>query len=195
LKQRIREALRAEAGAGAAESATRVIIPRWRVAAAALVSIAAAFILVFTLRSHFTGVEYDEDDVADQVVASHVRSLMASHLTDVTSSDRHTVKPWFDGKIDFAPNVPDFSAEGFPLTGGRLDYINRRPVAALIYQRRLHYINVFIWPANSSITSPVKTKTREGYNILHWQHAGMDYWCISDTSADDLQSLAKLLQQ
>ncbi len=195
LKQRIREALRAEAGAGAAESATRGIIPRWRVAAAALVSIAAAFILVFTLRSHFTGVEYDEDDVADQVVASHVRSLMASHLTDVTSSDRHTVKPWFDGKIDFAPNVPDFSAEGFPLTGGRLDYINRRPVAALVYQRRLHYINVFIWPANSSITSPVKTETREGYNILHWQHAGMDYWCISDTSADDLQSLAKLLQQ
>jgi anti-sigma factor RsiW len=194
LKLRIRDALRFEAGVGGAESAPRLKISYWRLAGAVAASIAAALVLIFTLRGHFTET-YDEDDVADQVVASHVRSLMASHLTDVTSSDRHTVKPWFDGKIDFAPNVPDFSAEGFPLTGGRLDYINRRPVAALVYQRRLHYINVFIWPANSSITTRAKTETREGYNILHWQYSGMDYWCISDTSPDDLQALAKLLQQ
>ena len=196
FKQRIREALRAEAGASGAASAARFSMSRWRFAAISALAVAAGLIAMFALRTRFEGNDaYDEDDVAEQIVASHVRSLMASHLTDVTSSDRHTVKPWFDGKIDFSPNVPDFAAEGFPLAGGRLDYINHRAVAALVYQRRLHVINVFIWPAPSSATTPAKSQTRDGYNILHWQHANMDYWCVSDTSPDDLQALAKLLQQ
>ena len=90
---------------------------------------------------------------------------------------------------------PIFQPQGFPLAGGRLDYINHRSVAALVYQRRLHYINVFIWPSNSPAQKQFKPESRDGYNILHWQYDNMDYWCVSDTSAEDLQQLAKLMQQ
>ena len=204
LKSRIREALRAEAGAadssrhepsaGQRASEPRTIRSWWGWTAGAVASVAAAIILVATLSGRF-GWQSEQEEIADEVAASHLRSLMANHLTDVTSSDRHTVKPWFDGKIDFAPNVPDFAADGFPLAGGRLDYINHRAVAALVYQRRLHTINVFIWPTNSPASTQPKLETREGYNLLHWQKAGMEYWAASDVNADDLKQLAQLLEQ
>lgn len=135
------------------------------------------------------------DYVLSQVVDGHVRSLMGEHLADVTSSDRHTVKPWFSGKLDFSPPVNDFAAQGFPLVGGRLDYINERPVAALVYQHRLHTINVFIWPAKSSDTKTLATATQKGINVAAWQTKGMQFWAVSDLGAGDLEKLGKIIRE
>ena len=126
--------------------------------------------------------------LATQLIAGHVRSLMANHLTDVASSDQHTVKPWLDAKLDFAPPVVDLSSEGFPLIGGRLDYLDNRPVAALIYQRRKHFINLFVWPAAPDETRTPKTITRQGYQLLHWVDSDFNYWAVSDVSDNDLQA-------
>jgi mycothiol system anti-sigma-R factor len=129
-----------------------------------------------------------EQFLATQLIASHVRSLMADHLTDVASSDQHTVKPWLDTKLDFAPPVVDLSNEGFPLIGGRLDYLDNRPVAALVYGRRKHFINLFVWPAASNESKAPKTITREGYQLLHWADPDFDYWAVSDVNVNDLQT-------
>jgi anti-sigma factor RsiW len=193
LKARIREAVRAEAGVEEKTPLLTAVSAWWRWTAAA--SSLAAVLLLAVIVSPMLRPRSADQQLAGEVLSSHVRSLMASHLTDVTSTDRHTVKPWFDGKIDFAPNVPNFAEEGYPLIGGRLDYIDHRTVAALVYQCRLHYINVFIWPATSSANSATKLEAREGYNILHWRYAGMEYWAISDAAAEDLQHLAQLMQQ
>src|SRR5437899_5168909 len=126
--------------------------------------------------------------LATQLIASHVRSLMANHLTDVASSDQHTVKPWLDAKLDFATPVVDLTGEGFPLVGGRLDYLDNRPVAALIYQRRKHFINLFIWPTAAGTTETKKTMTRQGYHLLHWVDPDFNYWAVSDVSDSELQT-------
>ena len=126
--------------------------------------------------------------LATQLIASHVRSLMASHLTDVASSDQHTVKPWLDTKLDFAPPVADLSNKGFPLVGGRLDYLDNRPVAALIYQRRKHFINLFVWPAESNGSRAMNAISRQGYQLLHWVDSDFNYWAVSDVNANDLQT-------
>jgi len=132
--------------------------------------------------------------LATQLIASHVRSLMASHLTDVASSDQHTVKPWLDAKLDFAPPVVDLSSEGFPLVGGRLDYLDNRPVAALIYQRRKHFINLFVWPAGAGTERAMKTISRQGYQLLHWIDSEFNYWAISDISEKELQEFKQLFE-
>jgi len=126
--------------------------------------------------------------LATQLIASHVRSLMANHLTDVASSDQHTVKPWLDTKLDFAPPVVDLTNAGFPLIGGRLDYLDNRPVAALIYQRRKHFINLFVWPMESNAVNAPQTISRQGYHLLHWVDSDFNYWAVSDVNAADLQT-------
>jgi anti-sigma factor RsiW len=132
--------------------------------------------------------------LATQLIASHVRSLMANHLTDVASSDQHTVKPWLDAKLDFAPAVVDLSSEGFPLIGGRLDYLDNRPVAALIYQRRKHFINLFVWPAASDATRATKAMTHQGYQLLHWLDSEFNYWAVSDISEKELEEFKQLFE-
>jgi anti-sigma factor RsiW len=133
------------------------------------------------------------DFLVREVVAAHVRSTQVDHLTDVLSSDRHTVKPWFEGKIDFSPPVTDFPAKTFKLLGGRVDYLDDRPVAALVYQHGPHLINVFVWPSDGSERGPTLL-TRSGYNLDHFSHAGMNYWIVSDMGVDEMQKLAALLR-
>jgi len=138
-----------------------------------------------------------EGELADQVLASHVRSLMPGHLSDVVSSDQHTVKPWFDGRLDFSPPVHDFAGRGYPLLGGRMDYVGGRAVAALAYGRRKHVISVFLWPTPASGSAPqlmTRPAARQGYHLLHWTTPDFTYWVASDLGLAELNDFAGLLQ-
>jgi anti-sigma factor RsiW len=132
--------------------------------------------------------------IADGVINSHVRALMATHLFDVRSSDQHTVKPWFLGKLDFSPPVDDLASIGYPLVGGRLDYIAGRPAAALVYERRQHTINLFIWPESSG-TSPADVRNAQGFQLRHWSRGGMSFWAVSDLNDAELARFEQALQQ
>jgi anti-sigma factor RsiW len=132
--------------------------------------------------------------LADDVLSSHIRSLMPGHLTDVLSSDQHTVKPWFNGRLDFSPPVYDFAGRGYPLLGGRIDYVGGRPVAALVYGRRQHLINVFVWPAARGPGGPA-ARTDQGYHELHWMTGDYTYWVVSDLGVAELRDFAQLLRQ
>lgn len=160
---------------------------RWMSAAAAVVIVVGGTWLA-ALRSR----DRADDLIAREAVSSHVRSLMANHLTDVTSTDQHTVKPWFTGKLDFSPPVTDFAALGYPLVGGRLDYLQGRPVAALVYLHRKHTINVFVWPVASAHEQLAPVITERGYHVIHGAHAGMEYWAVSDLNAEELARFARM---
>ena len=127
--------------------------------------------------------------VKDEVVEAHIRSLQENHLLDVPSSDRHTVKPWFAGKLDFAPEVEDLADRGFVLEGGRLDYLDGRAVAALIYKRRLHTVNVFVWPGAGE--RAIRLDTRRGFNVARWTHGGLEWWAVSDLNGEELAELGR----
>ena len=157
------------------------------------VAFAAGVLLSIALTS-FYGVPGQQDRLVAQVVDGHVRSLMVAHLSDVASSDQHTVKPWFSGKLDFSPPVRDLTAQGFPLVGGRLDYIDERAVAALVYQHRLHTINVFVWPIRGNAQTLLDSASQRGMNVTAWQAGGMQFWAVSDLNAKDLQKLSQLLR-
>lgn len=124
--------------------------------------------------------------IADEVVSAHIRSLQAGHLMDVETSDQHTVKPWFEGKIDVAPPVIDLTAQGFTLLGGRLDYIDGEPAASVLYRRRKHIINLFVARHRGSEQAFVSAKALQGYNTRHWSDRGLDYWAVSDLDAAEL---------
>jgi len=132
-------------------------------------------------------------DTADDVVNGHVRSLMAEHLFDVRSTDQHTVKPWFLGQLDFSPPVVDLAAAGFPLAGGRLEYIAGRPAAALVYQRQKHTINVFVWPESGG-SSGVTERAIRGFHVRHWVRDGLSFWAVSDLNDAELTEFARALR-
>jgi anti-sigma factor RsiW len=131
--------------------------------------------------------------VAEELVASHIRSLQPGHLMDVVSTDQHTVKPWFDGKLDFSPPVRDLAEQGYPLIGGRLDYADGRAVAALVYQLRKHYINVFVWPDDGKQAKLPEFSSRQGYNLVCRSNRGMRLCAITDANADDLRQFMQIL--
>jgi anti-sigma factor RsiW len=131
-------------------------------------------------------------DLVDAVVADHIRALQPGHLEDVVSTDQHTVKPWFDGRIDFAPPVKDFAADGFPLKGGRLDYLAGRPVAALVYQRDKHIIDLYVWPEGGIAARLAGDTAIQGYNVVHWTAGGMNFWAVSDVERGQLDDFAAL---
>jgi anti-sigma factor RsiW len=187
FEKRLRSAVRREAKEN---SVTHAPWWRWSMAAASLVVVMLAVWIAIVILNR----PASDAVIAQEVVSSHVRSLMAQHLTDVPSSDQHTVKPWFDGKLDFSPPVKDLGQQRFVLNGGRLDYIDNRPVAALVYQRRQHLINVFVWPANSNSKSTAQASVRQGYNLIRWSNSGMEWWAISDLNLAELQQFVQLLQ-
>jgi len=155
--------------------------------------LAAAAAVVLAVGVGISGWGRRDDSVAKEVLDSHVRSLAGdqAHLFDVQSTDQHTVKPWFSGKLDFAPHVVDFTPEGFPLLGGRVDFLEGRRVAALVYGRRQHKINVYEWPESGGNDTKTASELRLGYSMLHWSHAGMSYWAVSDVGPTDLEDLAR----
>jgi anti-sigma factor RsiW len=120
-----------------------------------------------------------------------MRSLIPGHTIDVPSTDQHTVKPWFNGKLDFSPPVRDLAGIGFNLTGGRLDYVDNRPVAVVVYTRRLHTINLYIWPSNTDANAGVEVSARQGYNMIHWTKEGMTFWAVSDLNTSELHDFVK----
>jgi mycothiol system anti-sigma-R factor len=192
-RPRAPDALRARIRSSLARGSSDAKPVQWRrVPAVALI---AAGLAIAVLSSSVTLAVARRGDssarIADDILASHLRSLMPGHLTDVTSNDTHNVKPWFNGRLDLSPNVPRLDSLGFPLVGGRLDYANGRAIAAVVYRRRQHVINVFSWP---STAASVRRATIEenGYHLVHWREGGFEYWVASDVNAADLQQFVDL---
>ncbi len=192
-RERIQSSLRASTPAEAPERASgwhSFQFLRW---AGAFAVLALCAVTAWQLVPIVRGPASDQR-VAAEVLTSHVRSLEANHLMDVVSTDQHTVKPWFDGKLDFSPPVEDLASDGFPLVGGRLDYLEGHQVAALVYQRRKHFINVFVWPDAAGSSSAQTIEPRQGYNMMRWSRGGFQFWAVSDVSAQDLSEFVRLLQ-
>ena len=194
LKEKIRRAIPEPAQSpsrGAAYPSRRASWTRRAGLVAIPAALAAMLALLIVPRALRPGAN---QELANQVVASHVRSLMAGHLMDVASTDQHTVKPWFNGKLDFSPPVTDFAKDGFPLVGGRLDYIDGRPVAALVYQHGKHVINVFMWPSTGDTTSAERIEAEHGYNVEQMMVAGMNCWVVSDLNSVELDKFAQMIR-
>jgi anti-sigma factor RsiW len=152
-------------------------------------AVAFAAVLLFFLLS-LPGRFSSSRQLVEEIISSHARSLQANHLMDVASTDQHTVKPWLDNKLDFAPPVKDLATNGFPLTGGRLDYINGHSAAALVYMRHQHIINLFIWPVTTADSARGATVTIRGYHLIHWTSSGMMFWAVSDLNEKELALFA-----
>jgi len=194
LENRIRAALGVPREQRPMPVATRWLSPaRWaRLGVGG--SLAFAAVLVLSVVLHFIIPPSGADGLTEELVANHVRSLMADHLTDVHSSDQHTVKPWFNGRLDFSPPVHDLAADGFPLAGGRLDYLHGRAVAALVYHRRGHLINVFVWPDSEGGRTVLEQSEKQGYHLIQWTQAGMVFWAVSDLNPSELAQFVQHLR-
>jgi anti-sigma factor RsiW len=193
LRERIQSSLRTSAPTEARERASGwhpFQFLRW---AGALAVLALCAVTAWQLLPGLRGPTNDQR-LAAEVLTSHVRSLEASHLLDVASTDQHTVKPWFDGRLDFSPPVEDLASDDFPLVGGRLDYLEGHQVAALVYQRRKHFINVFVWPGTAGSISTQTLQQQQGYNMTRWSRGGFQFWAVSDVNAQDLSDFVRLLQ-
>jgi anti-sigma factor RsiW len=187
LRTQLGSALRSAAGISAVRRPMPPLGWRW-------LALAASLVLVGVGSWQLASNRAADEALSQEVLTSHVRSLMPGHLTDVLSSDQHTVKPWFNGKLDFSPAVYDFAGRGYPLIGGRLDYLGGRPVAALVYGRRRHLINVFLWPATRGPAGGADVTVRQGYHLLHWTTPEYTHWVVSDLGMAELREFAKLLR-
>lgn len=187
LQRRVRHMLAQQARPTGLSQRLRDAAQRWLPLTA---SFAAGVLLTLGVATWQSAV--DDNTVEQQVVAGHVRSLMGNHLIDVASSDQHTVKPWFTGKLDYAPTVIDLSAQGFPLVGARLDMLRGRPVAALVYRRHAHTINVYVLPTHDRAgTAPLSVHS--GFQVAHWDRGGMRFWAVSDVSREEMAAFSAAL--
>jgi anti-sigma factor RsiW len=191
LADRIRATMAGATSRGESNAGRAVERPRWQPWLAVAASLAIVSLAVFALLRQRAPI--GDDATAAAVIEGHVRSLMADHLTDVASTDRHTVKPWFAGRLAFSPTVVDLASDGFPLVGGRLDYIEDHPAAALVYQRREHRINVFLWPQAGEAASHVTRSDPRGYHVIYWTRAGTAVWIVSDLAPAELDDFARKL--
>jgi anti-sigma factor RsiW len=190
LRRKLEEQFRTPTPVAATPLRSGVRPTQWLALAAALI---LAFLIGVRLLSGPSG-RGGQNELASAIVDAHLRSLQPGHLEDVISTDQHTVKPWFDGKVDFAPPVRDFTSDGFPLQGGRLDVVEGHQVAALVYGRRKHIVNVFVWPASGPDMQP-QSGSQLGYNWIDWRKGGMEMYAVSDVSPADLSELHKLLSE
>jgi mycothiol system anti-sigma-R factor len=197
----LRSKIAAELGSASAVAPTAIPLKaqksaspwRWLAVAATVLVIAGAGWLASRSFSASSGAA---DLAAADLIDAHVRSLQPGHLMDVVSTDQHTVKPWFDGKVDFIPPVNDFSDEGFPLAGGRLDAFRGRTVAALIYSRHKHVINLFVWPEQAAEKNALQPRgSRQGYNWIEWRHGDMEFCAVSDLNAQELADFEQLVDR
>jgi anti-sigma factor RsiW len=171
---------RIEASLPQAKAPSRRAVLRGFAMGSAVSAIAATGLVAIVLRND------DETRIESEVVSAHLRSLQAGHLTDVISTDQHTVKPWFNGKLEVAPPVVDLTAQGFTLIGGRLDYVDARPIGAIVYRRRQHVINLFVAQTASTERKTARIENIQGFNIRRWGDHGLNYWAVSDLAADEL---------
>jgi anti-sigma factor (TIGR02949 family) len=186
LKARIRGAL-IDAGADAGvQPPARRVTPAWWRAVAAGVAIAAA-----SSALTFEAVRRPASGPAEELLTSHIRSLQPGHLTDVVSTNQHNVKPWFNGRVDVSPAVPNLDTLGFPIVGGRTDYVRGRAVPVVVYARRQHMINVYVWPTSDESASTTQASTRNGYHFVSWRSVGLEYHAVSDLNATELDAFAK----
>ncbi len=188
FKRSLKKALRRETAPTSGWSAKSRLRWLW-------VGAAAGLILIFSVVwSHFSSLRHppETNELAQEIIDSHIRSLMPGHLTDVLSTDQHTVKPWFNGKLDFSPPVKNLEADGFVLVGGRLDYISGRNVAVLVYRYRLHIINLFLWPTSENPTSQEVWISRNGYHLAHWIENNLGSWAVSDLNEEELRKFTRL---
>ena len=188
------ETLRASVGTLVGAAAREESRPRMRRAMGLAAAFAAVAVVTWNV-ALFQAAPSRDDMFAHEVLAAHVRSLMSpGRLMDVESSDQHTVKPWFAGKLDFTPPVRDLAADGYPLAGGRLDYVDGRSVAELTYRRRLHAVSLFVWPESKDGDTSLKQRSVNGYSLATWRHGGMRYWAVTDAAPTELTHFAELLQ-
>jgi anti-sigma factor RsiW len=166
----------------------------WAGAGALAVSVA---VLAVSANLYVAQQDAGEQRLAQEVVDGHIRSLQANHLSDVISTDKHTVKPWFNGRLDYAPPVIDLAAQGYPLIGGRLDVLQGRSVAVLVYRYKLHPINLYVWPGKPADTladAPPQIRAQQGYHLAHWSAAGVNYWAITDAGVAELGGFVSALR-